>query len=558
MKSGWFKGIAIALLSVVGLVIAAFGLMATSTPIGGELRCLVEEAFFPRYEPGPLPSDAVAVQATAQTVPVRDPCDAADDPAIWVNPESPGDSLVLGTNKVRGINVYRLDGTLVSSLESGKMNNVDLRAGVEIGGEERIVVAASHKEANRIEVLELEPDSGSLSPLTSEPIRTQVEQETYGICLYRSPKNHALYAYATDKSGAVEQWRLDDADGVVEGEFVRKLRVSTQPEGCVADDANATLFVGEEDVGVWRFGAEPGDDPMGVLIAGTGFGEVEGARLHADVEGLGIYAPPGRPPQEGFLVVSSQGNGSYVLFDRTPPHAYRGSFQVLADGRATGDTDGLDVSAAFQGDAYPRGLLVVQDGINRAADGSDANQNFKLVSWAGIAEALGIEDGPRAQGQGGEGEMADNDRVSVRHWSHVIVRVTDMQATLKFWEFLGFELLSDERIEGPGLEETVGRPGVKARIVVGLVGGQKVEFIQFDGLPLSPASGRDALGLSGLSIRIDDIDAAYQAAQRLGLTLEEPPTEIHGFRQFFVTDPNGVRVELSQPPEGVELDGPLS
>ena len=558
MKSGWFKGIVIGLLSVAGLVIAFLALLESPTPVGGELRCLVQKAFYPAYQPGPAPPETVTVQASEQTVPVRDPCDAADDPAIWVDPEEPENSLVLGTNKVRGLNVYRLDGTLVSSLELGRINNVDLRAGVEIGGEKKIVVAASHQDANRIEVLELDPDRGVLIPLAAESIPARAEEETYGICLYRSPRDTALYAFATDKSGAVEQWRLNDVGGTVEGEFVRKLRVGSQPEGCVADDANATLFVGEEDVGVWRFGAEPDDDPAGVLIAGTGFGQVEGARLYADVEGLGIYAPPGRPADEGFLVVSSQGNGTYVLFERAPPHAYRGSFQVRADGRTTGDTDGLEVSAAFLGEAYPRGMLVVQDGINRAHDGGEANQNFKLVSWAGIEDALGIEGEPPAPVQGGQTEMTDSPQVSVRHWSHVIVRVTDMQETLKFWDFLGYEKLSDDLVEGPGLEETVGVPGVRARIVVGLVGGQKLEFVQFDGLPLSDPPGADALGLSGLSIRIDDIDAAYRAARERGLFIEREPTEIHGFRQFFVTDPNGVQVELSQPPEGVELDGPLS
>ena len=408
MKRSWVMILVVALLSIAGLGFGARWLMGTPTTAGTSLRCIVQKTFYPAYEPGPAPPETVTVQASAQTVPVRDPCDAADDPAIWVNPENPSGSLVVATNKVRGLNVYRLDGTLVSSHEVGRVNNVDLRAGVVFGGEERIVVAASHKEDSRIEVLQLDPRTGELSPMAARPIRTKVEEETYGLCLYLSPRDAALYAYVTDKSGAVEQWRLDDAGGgAVRGEFIRKVRVSTQPEGCVADDANATLFVGEEAVGVWRFGAEPGDDPAGVLIAGTGFGEVEGARLYADVEGLGVYAPPGQPPGKGFLVVSSQGNGTYVLFDRAPPHAYRGSFQVLADGRATGDTDGLDVSAAFLGDDYPRGMLVVQDGINRAADGSKANQNFKFVSWDVIAKTLRIEDESGDRDPDGSTPMTD-------------------------------------------------------------------------------------------------------------------------------------------------------
>ena len=54
------------------------------------------------------------------------------------------------------------------------------------------------------------------------------------------------------------------------------------------------------------------------------------------------------------------------------------------------DTDGLHVVSVPVGPRYPRGLLVVQDGSNRAPDASEANQNFKLVSWADVLGALDL------------------------------------------------------------------------------------------------------------------------------------------------------------------------
>ena len=59
----------------------------------------------------------------------------------------------------------------------------------------------------------------------------------------------------------------------------------------------------------------------------------------------------------------------------------------------TEDTDGLDVVSAPLGPSYPMGLLVVQDGVNVAADGSEANQNFKFVSWQDVVEALDLTPG---------------------------------------------------------------------------------------------------------------------------------------------------------------------
>jgi predicted enzyme related to lactoylglutathione lyase len=59
-------------------------------------------------------------------------------------------------------------------------------------------------------------------------------------------------------------------------------------------------------------------------------------------------------------------------------------------------------------------------------------------------------------------------------------------------------------------------------------------------------------------VRVDDIEAAYRVASQRGIRTGGEPTEIHGFRQFVVVDPDGVHVEISQPPPGVERFGPFS
>ena len=51
------------------------------------------------------------------------------------------------------------------------------------------------------------------------------------------------------------------------------------------------------------------------------------------------------------------------------------------------ETDGLDVTSAPLGPLFPQGALVVQDGRNITPA---ERQNFKLVSWERIAEALGL------------------------------------------------------------------------------------------------------------------------------------------------------------------------
>ena len=65
-------------------------------------------------------------------------------------------------------------------------------------------------------------------------------------------------------------------------------------------------------------------------------------------------------------------------------------------------------------------------------------------------------------------------------------------------------------------------------------------------------------GLAGFAIRVEDIEAAWQRAGQLGIAHGGPPTEIEGFRQFMVIDPDGVHVEISQPPPDLERFGPFS
>ena len=69
---------------------------------------------------------------------------------------------------------------------------------------------------------------------------------------------------------------------------------------------------------------------------------------------------------------------------------YRKHLSWLAAVDGVEDTDGLDVVSAPLGPRYPMGLLVVQDGVNLAPDGAEANQNFKLVSWRDVIDALDL------------------------------------------------------------------------------------------------------------------------------------------------------------------------
>lgn len=325
----------------------------------------------------------VAVQPAAETSPIGTVGDAADDPAIWVNHRNPGSSLIVGTNKKAGLSVFSLDGKLLNHFDVGRINNVDIRQGFPLGTDTVDLVAGSNRTDNTLLVMTID-SAGMIRPVLKTPIHSSLE-EVYGFCLYHDLRSNRFFAIVNGKSGEVEQWELLDAgNGQVEAKLARIFAVDGQPEGCVADDEMGFIYLGEENRGVWKFEASPEGSQRGVMIDTVGKG-----RLVADVEGVALwYGLNG----QGYLIVSSQGNNTYAVYEREGDNRYLGSFQItdgdLADGVA--ETDGIEAISVPLGAAYPNGVFIAQDGFN-TENGTEANQNFKIVDWQKIATALQLQ-----------------------------------------------------------------------------------------------------------------------------------------------------------------------
>ena len=317
--------------------------------------------------PGPVEE----VAATVETAPVPHGGDAADDAAIWVHPATTAQSTIIGADKAGGLAVYDLAGVQLQYRADGQMNNVDLRDGFILGGQPVSLVVASNRTNNTLAVYKVDPGTRLFEPAGTISAGITV----YGLCLYRSAATGTTYAFVDSQSGEVEQWELrDNGSGQVTGSRVRLFDVGTQVEGCVADDELGHLFIGEENVGIWKYGAGPTADTTRTQIDTTG----SGGHLVADVEGLTI-AKTG--PGQGYLIASSQGNSTFVVYRREAPHAYVKTFRIVAGSGidAVTGTDGIDVTTASLGPAFPNGVFVAQDDSN-----DTGNQNFKLVPWERI------------------------------------------------------------------------------------------------------------------------------------------------------------------------------
>lgn len=322
-----------------------------------------------------------SVEATMQTDPVDSEGDAMDDPAVWIHPDDPSKSLIIGTNKKAGLIIYDLDGKQCQFVQSGRVNNVDIRYGFNLGEEKIDIVAASNRSFNTLSIYKIDGDSCRLTDVSARAIKSDLS-EVYGFCLYKSAVSGKFFAFVNSKDGSMEQWELfGTEDKKIDAKKVRSFEVGKQTEGCVADDELGYLYVGEETFGIWKFFAEPDKNTDRKLVADT-----TASNIVSDIEGLTIYYTE---KGKGYLLASIQGDNSYAVFERDGKNKYLGCFSIV-DGSSTDgvkETDGIDVVNLRLNNKFPNGFFIAQDGYN-SENGRDTTQNFKMVPWENIANSF--------------------------------------------------------------------------------------------------------------------------------------------------------------------------
>jgi lactoylglutathione lyase len=116
---------------------------------------------------------------------------------------------------------------------------------------------------------------------------------------------------------------------------------------------------------------------------------------------------------------------------------------------------------------------------------------------------------------------------------HVGLLVTDMEKSLRFYQALGLELL---RIVGPKSDGS--------RIAVLRVGNQELNVFSAPGVP--PADVRTSAGMDHLCLQMDAavIEELTAELQQAGIAVVGGPVQRREGTSLFVSDPDGVRVEL--------------
>ncbi len=345
----------------------------------------------------------------------------------------------------------------------GRINNADLIYGFPVAGTSADLVVVSDRGLDKIAIYRLQPSQAGpvlLQDVTAEPSayifsndqdEVNTTRTAYGLAVAKTDVPRVFVS----QNGTARVAVLDLIEGN-DGQVAYRANAMLQfpssfklengsewtpcnsdsdaPhfEGMVADLANNRLYLAQEAVGVWHIALDDPQDQSqwrlfarvrdfgapytrtwdeaeqeyrcdAVAGASSGVGE---PYLYPDVEGLTLYESN---ETEGYLLVSSQGNNTVVVYEREAPNTYLGSFRV-DDGAVDGvnETDGMMVTPANLGGSFSEGLLVMQDGKNMPVvyDEHGApreSSNFKFVAWGDIAAALGLDTTSGAAAAAGTG-----------------------------------------------------------------------------------------------------------------------------------------------------------
>nr|WKN40379.1 phytase [Tunicatimonas sp. TK19036] len=305
-----------------------------------------------------------------------------DDPAIWINPNDPARSLIIGTDKEvdGGLYVFDLQGKMIPEknvLGLQRPNNVDVEYGLMLNGQPTDIAVTTERFTHRLRIYALPDmkavDGGGIPVFEGET--GEEFRDLMGISLYKRPSDDSIFAIVGRKTGPLDstylwQYRLEDnGQGQVQAELVRKFGAFSgihEIEAIAVDDALGYVYYSDETVGVRKYYADPerGNAEL-ALFATEGFTE--------DHEGISLYT---LPDGTGYILISDQQANRFHFYTREgsegDPHAHQ---LVKIIETETRESDGSETVAIPLGPDYPHGLFVAMS----------EGKTFQIYRWEDIA-----------------------------------------------------------------------------------------------------------------------------------------------------------------------------
>lgn len=286
-----------------------------------------------------------------------------DDPAIWIHPEDPFKSLIIGTDKDSQGALYAFDlqGNIVHKTETlQRPNNVDVAYNFPINDSTVIDIAvATEREKNTIRVFSL-PDMHPLDGGGIPVFEGEDQRSPMGISLYTRTDTlgrNEIFAVVGRKDGPsgsyLYQYLLQtDTTGMITGRLVRKFgnySGTKEIEAIAVDNELGYIYYSDERSGIRKYYADPekGNEEL-ALFGTTGFKE--------DREGISIYK---KDDHNGYILVSNQSNNSFKVFPREGLNANPHNHPEIAEIPVKAvESDGNEVVNFDLGEPFSAGIFV--------------------------------------------------------------------------------------------------------------------------------------------------------------------------------------------------------
>lgn len=283
-----------------------------------------------------------------------------DDPAIWVNPKNPSESIIFGTDKETngGIYAFDLNGKIIKSKTIKNLkrpNNVDLAYDFKINDISTIAILAfAEREKQQIRIYSvpnMKPlDNGGIKVFTDEAKPNY--KLPMGIAFYHSPIDKKMYAIVGRKEGPKQnylyQYELQAVNSQIKAVLVRKFGSFSgkkEIEAIAVDAENGFIYYSDEEFGVHKYYAEPSKGNKEVSLFGQD-------KFLTDIEGIAIAKTS---EKDGYILISDQQKGTFNVFDR------RTNQFIKAIDLTTVETDGCDVTTSNLGSKFPSGIFVAMN-----------------------------------------------------------------------------------------------------------------------------------------------------------------------------------------------------
>jgi len=347
-----------------------------------------------------------------------------DSVSVWIHPQQPHNTLIITpAADSMGFSIFDTTGKQLSDFTfKGKLTSLSVEYNFRFGNRQVDVLTAVDPTTSTLFLFEIVP-TGAIVLLGQFSVMKGAHISA--ACTYKNVRTGDLSVFVVGgDQGRIEQWVIsgndygDSETTSLSSQLKRSVEVGSKVESCIADNERGVVYVYENDVGIWKYGAEPEEGSTRTIMDTKNTTSFGPRRLkhgpNGEIGGMALFhARRGR----GYLLVTNPGEGeggSVLIYGRGAENRFLNRFQVMsktANNEVSSDPSladwpanallnknlesyvnvgkGIEVINAGTSGEFSKGLLILQ---NRKG-GEGSSDTLAFIPWNVVADTIeGRED----------------------------------------------------------------------------------------------------------------------------------------------------------------------